>query len=347
VVKGIYRQTRGIPRLINVLCDRILLGAYGRNKTRADKAMLRTAAREVMGEELNEEVGLARWPVAIAAALLVGLGGWWLLNQGRSIQIPVAATNQAPSQALPPAAEVPVAVPEPFVVTQEEPRESQVPVVAPPVEPVKMEPVSQWLLPTEDAEIRLWSLYSEDSPPLDTCPGETHAGLACIEGEAATWDELVQYNRPLLLELITRERFSAGVVLLGMEERMAWVAAGEGVQQLDLGELGPLWSGQYRFLWHPPPGFNQPLALGDTHPVVGEVAQLFARLDGQPQALAEDQFNAALQQRVRLFQQEQGLDDDGVVGVQTLLKLNEQLGIDVTAEAARREMASTGEVVQR
>jgi general secretion pathway protein A len=36
VVRGIYRRTRGIPRLINVLCDRILLGAYGRNKSRAD-----------------------------------------------------------------------------------------------------------------------------------------------------------------------------------------------------------------------------------------------------------------------------------------------------------------------
>jgi len=210
-----------------------------------------------------------------------------------------------------------------------------------------MEPVSQWLLPSEEAAVRLWSLYSEDSPPLDPCPGETHAGLACIEGEAATWDELLQFNRPLLLEMITPERFSAGVVLLGMEGRMAWVASGKGVQQLGLAELGPLWSGRYRFLWHPPPGFDQPLALGDTHPVVGEIAQLFARLDGQPRALAGDQFNTALQQRVRLFQQEQGLDDDGVVGVQTLLKLNEQLGIDATAETARREMGQAGEVVQR
>ena len=37
VVRGIHKETGGIPRLINVLCDRILLGAYGRNKTRAEK----------------------------------------------------------------------------------------------------------------------------------------------------------------------------------------------------------------------------------------------------------------------------------------------------------------------
>ncbi|MFU8762921.1 MAG: ExeA family protein, partial [Haliea sp.] len=47
VVRGIHRTTRGIPRLINVLCDRILLGAYGRNRPRADRDMLALAAAEV------------------------------------------------------------------------------------------------------------------------------------------------------------------------------------------------------------------------------------------------------------------------------------------------------------
>ena len=51
VVKGIYQHSRGIPRLINLLCDRLLLGAYGRNQSRADRRMLQVAVREVMGEE--------------------------------------------------------------------------------------------------------------------------------------------------------------------------------------------------------------------------------------------------------------------------------------------------------
>jgi general secretion pathway protein A len=81
--------------------------------------------------------------------------------------------------------------------------------------------------------------------------------------------------------------------------------------------------------------------------VVEAVASLFARLDGQSRALADRTFNEALRERVRLFQQQQGLDDDGVVGVQTLLKLNEQLGIDMTATAARGKLGEAGEVVQR
>jgi general secretion pathway protein A len=78
------------------------------------------------------------------------------------------------------------------------------------------------------------------------------------------------------------------------------------------------------------------------------VAELFARLDGQQRALADQKFNNALQQRVRLFQLEHKLDADGVVGVQTLLRLNEQLGIDTTAADARNQLRdNVSELVQR
>jgi general secretion pathway protein A len=68
------------------------------------------------------------------------------------------------------------------------------------------------------------------------------------------------------------------------------------------------------------------------------VAQLFAQLDKQPQPLAGTRFNRALEQRVRMFQKQHALIDDGLVGVQTLLKLNEQLGVDVTAQQARMQL---------
>jgi general secretion pathway protein A len=73
---------------------------------------------------------------------------------------------------------------------------------------------------------------------------------------------------------------------------------------------------------------------------VAQVAALFARLDGQPQALAGTRFTPALQTRVRLFQREHALEDDGVVGMQTLLRLNEALGIDLTAATARAQLAA-------
>ena len=60
-------------------------------------------------------------------------------------------------------------------------------------------------------------------------------------------------------------------------------------------------------------------------------------------ALAGNRFSPALATRVRLFQREHALEDDAVVGLQTLLKLNEALDIDPTATAARALLAPGGD----
>lgn len=47
-VAKIYRLSTGIPRLINLICDRALLGAYTQNKTKVGYWIVRKAAREVL-----------------------------------------------------------------------------------------------------------------------------------------------------------------------------------------------------------------------------------------------------------------------------------------------------------
>jgi general secretion pathway protein A len=46
----VHRLSGGIPRLINVICDRALLGAYAHDRHRVDAARVRRASREVRGE---------------------------------------------------------------------------------------------------------------------------------------------------------------------------------------------------------------------------------------------------------------------------------------------------------
>jgi general secretion pathway protein A len=198
------------------------------------------------------------------------------------------------------------------------------------------------LAPT-DALARLWSLYSPAPLPPQLCSIPVYEGVACVAGSARTWDELAEFDRPLVLDMITPERFAAAALFLGFNGRKVWLATAEGVTEVEPGELGASWSGGYRLLWHPPEGFAGPLGLGDDSPVVAQVAALFARLDGQPQALAGNRFSPALETRVRLFQREHALEDDAVVGLQTLLKLNEALGIDPTAAAARSLLAPGGD----
>jgi general secretion pathway protein A len=350
VVRGIYRRTRGIPRLINVLCDRMLLGAYGRNKSRVDMSMLRQAAREVMGEG-SDPAASAGWlrPALLAAAML-GLVAWWalestVLRDGVAVlepaDSPAGAAGEPVSSLAPPS--------EPLDGEADLPTRD-----APASGGVKTAAASSgtgtpgWMLVPEDAGALLWSLNSSLPQPAEICLAQPPSGPACVVGNADTWDELRGLDRPLLLDVVTAGRFSAGVVLLGMDGRQAWVSSGQGMEKIDLALLGPLWTGSFRFLWHPPAGYSRPLALGDRGEAVTQVANLFARLDRQSRALAGEQFNAALQQRVRLFQRQEGLEDDGLVGVQTLLRLNERLGIDTTADAARARLAGDrSEVVLR
>jgi general secretion pathway protein A len=322
VVRAIYRRTRGIPRLINVLCDRMLLGAYGRNKSKADMAMLRVAAKEVMGEDSGERTNLRFIPWAVAVILLVGVAWWWT-QQSRA---PIVVT-------------APLAEP-PALVAQKQTAGSQVEPPQPLEETVTDAPPPEdlpatWLLPPADARELLWG-YSAPGPlPGIWC--DPAGPIACLSAQASTWDELAAIDRPLLLELVTAERFAAAAVMLGIEGRQAWLDTADGPTLVDLAELAPLWDGKYLFLWRVPTGFDKPLAKGDRNPVVAEVALLFAQLDGQEQALAGETFNEALKKRIVFFQQAHGLEADGVVGAQTLLKLNEALELDARASAVLRD----------
>ena len=149
------------------------------------------------------------------------------------------------------------------------------------------------------------------------------------------------WDRPLLLDVITEDRFSAAVMILGIADTTAYALSRDGVIEVQLADLATYWTGRYRFLWRVPKGFQSSLSLGQEGDVVTRVAALFARLDGQLEPLAVERFNFALQQRVRLFQREQALADDGVVGLQTLLRLNAELGVDVSAAEARDWLQAT------
>ncbi len=355
VVRGIFKATRGIPRVINVLCDRMLLGAYGRNTSQVDHAMLQVAMREVLGEQ-EADTPVWRWlAIGVGVLLLVWAGGWLLgkysgtLETGPVAVVEMAATpdtapesaaapDVTPDTGLPPlAVETQLAASDPPAVHGEQALPEPAAATDAPALPETVA-IADAMLAPNDSLARLWELNSDQPVPPFPCQLDVQHGLACVEGEVWTWDELAAFNRPMSLEAITPERFSAEVLLLGIDGSRAWVWTASGVAQVSLAELAPYWTGRYRFLWRPPQGFGKPLVIWEESAVVTAVAQLFAQLDSQPRPLADRHFNRALEQRVRLFQQRNALVDDGVVGVQTLLKLNEQLGVDVTAAAARQQL---------
>src|SRR5688572_17479103 len=112
-LREVHRLSNGIPRIINVICDRALLGAFTQEQHRIGPSLVRAAAGEVYGRPFNPPwtkllVGASR----AMAVLGLALGIWQLLPNRTSDEdaIVTATTQPAPAPA---AVEIERAVSEP------------------------------------------------------------------------------------------------------------------------------------------------------------------------------------------------------------------------------------------
>lgn len=80
----LHKLSGGVPRVINVLCDRALLGAYAEGKQIVDLKILKRSAREVFGQPFRMKERFLRFPQwAIAVALLLTIASVLIATQYR------------------------------------------------------------------------------------------------------------------------------------------------------------------------------------------------------------------------------------------------------------------------
>ncbi len=326
IFRRIYQITYGIPRLINVLCDRMLLGAYSRDTTQIDANICKQAALEVLGDipHIKPQSNTAWMMVAgssIAAALLVAVVAWLWWGQPPSLEAPQVTT-----------APVPTTIESPAPASQQSPAPTaSSPQTPKPTQPEKPEAAQYWVY---NAEAALRAIA--DAQGILTigqkalCEQLEAMNWDCATEQVATWGHLSALNRVGVMSIVTPSRERAFVSLMGLSNDTAWVLHGTEVHPVPIQSLGKLWDGEFTYYWRKPAGFSEPIGRGDRGPMVQWLAEQFAVLDQQSAPLATTVFNRALQTRVKLFQQTHGLEDDGFVGQNTLLKLNEALGLETT-----------------
>ncbi|UTA47761.1 AAA family ATPase [Simiduia sp. 21SJ11W-1] len=316
IMRRIHQRCGGIPRLINVLCDRVLLGTYSENKTQVDRHTLTRAAREVLGTGATKLP--PRWALGTAAALVLGLGLYALWPAPPAITAPVSTATPEANASTPisnaPLATAPI----------------QRRVEQPPPDPLDAL-IEQSFLRRAGA---LSALFTHlQLPQLSgpaPCRDTRGTGMNCAALTLDNWNGLLRYNRPAVIELNSGDGRMRYVALLGLQAGNAHLLHRNGTSEVPLLSLSPLWSGDVIFAWSGPEDYQKPLAEGDEGEAVRWVAARFAELDAQPKALTDNRFNRALTQRVKLFQQAQGLESDGIVGLNTLLKLSDALALDNT-----------------
>ena len=342
----IHQLTRGVPRRINLLCDRALLGAYATGKPRVDKPIVDKAALEVFGPsgEKPKSPRARWWPLALAGGALVGAAAMAAVQWGGRDKAPprVAAAASAAS--------VPHPAP-PAAVASTLPTASAAAAVTPRLRSIDdLEALLARAPHDEQDALRTlaseWSLHLGDGDPCalaaehDVRCFHAHGGLALLRLLA----------RPSVLALRDGQDRQVYVVLAGLGHDEATLVVGKVPLQVPLTLLTTAWRGDFTTLWRVPAGYSVPLALGSQGALVDAVGAQLAEQQGASAPAPDHVFDTALRSRVAAFQQAQGLTPDGVAGPTTLMQMNRASGVAepwLAGTAPAAAAASAPSVAQR
>ncbi|TDT44459.1 type II secretion system protein A [Halospina denitrificans] len=327
---AVYRRSHGIPRLINLICDRSLLGAYTRNSVTVDAATVRRAAREVQGGGAAGRFGpglfLSKKPklgLGLGVFLLTLTAGMLVLNMtGGTVE-------ETPSVASGPVDRVPTI---PLLEESESTAaESRLPLDS--------------LTPDASRGQAFEALFdvwgheyrsSEDEPACDY--GETR-GLECLHRKG-NWNSLAVLDLPAVLELINKQGETVSVALLALEQDRARLKVGDELQWHSREAIEAVWFGDYSLLWRVPPWESRVVEPGGP----GDRDDWLRRALGEAEKALSVELGSSgddLESRIAAFQRREGLRTDGVVGPLTIIRLNHYLGRSVPTLAGPSPLSDT------
>ena len=293
----IHALSHGVPRRINLLCDRALLGAYVENQPQVTRQILRRAAEEVFAEEGKPAAGRGlRWPhVAggvLAGAVVTAALAWHFMPRAG---MPVPAVTAPALAASMPAASAVVAVPAPVSV------------------------------PDRNAVLRqLAALWGEQLPAGDACQAGARAGLRCLHSRGGI-AELRVLDRPAMLALRDAQGMEQLALLTRVQDESATLMLDGKQQSLPLAQLAQRSDGSFTTFWRAPRSWRDEVPLGARGADVDWLAQRLAQQQGLPAPAANLPLDAEMQGLLRAFQQRQNLRADGLAGPKTFIRLM-QLG---------------------
>lgn len=214
---AVHRLSGGVPRLVNLICDRSLLAGYVHNSRRITAAMVKQAAREVEGETPR---GPARFRHGlVAAGLTLALAALAFALLPRRAQAPEADASPVPS---------PTALPAP-TPTPEPPRSARLD------ELVRTLPRA--------------ASFASAAARVQAAWGGARLARATLRTQL---EQLRAFDLPAVLELAhPSRRDTCFAALLRLDERAAGLAIGSEPEiEVPLGQLDGLWT-QDAVVWWP------------------------------------------------------------------------------------------------
>lgn len=335
-VQRLYRESQGIPRLINLVSDRALLGAYSEGEHEITVDHIRHAAKEVRGHSIGPRPSRKGGPpdrsqyLIVAASVLVAIiGTAWLFERWAPGK--AALADQPAAEPLQGAIER--VVDEPAKTVEAEMPDSadtgDTTSITEPQALAKLEVPGQ-LLDSVEAFRMLFGIWGRDYQPTDApvaCDFARENGLACLERQGSR-RSLEFLDRPVMLQLQDQAGNSGYVVIRHLDGDTAEVALPSGNAELSFASIESYWFGDYRVLWRLPEYLT-----GDGFYSTDNGQQLWigARMMELAEGLSTSRPESdkikrmSAEEQVRWYQSARGLTVDGIAGAMTIIQMNNDL----------------------
>jgi general secretion pathway protein A len=325
--KEVFRLSQGVPRLVNVICDRALLGAYAQESRRVNPRLIRQAAAEVHGE-FNRSPWVRR--TAIAAGIIgvaVIAASIWSVTQ-RELPAPAAAVAEEPLVEAPPEPETVEAVVQP----------------EPEAEP-SLNDLLKMASDVTTSDYALAALFETWGLEYRTggrggCSQAAEAGLMCLY-QRGSWGGLRQMDRPAILTLVDNDGNDHEVVLTGITNGNAELSLGGVRVTHSVTDISDVWLGEFMLLWRPPTGAAVSLGPGSRGGDVAWLRNSLAAIEGRYAStdVQSEVFDAELEQLVRSCPRDHRLEVDGLAGQQTQIIINSLLAVEGTPRLSTPRLA--------
>lgn len=307
-ISRVHRLSNGIPRIINLICDRALLGAYSRGKYRVDRPTLDQASQEVFGgsEKRGHQTRTLGWVSAVLIIICFGVA-LAAAYYAQSLKPGVVTTMTS----VPAGIEVkPAEAPKPKLDTLKWPDDK---------------PMDQSRAMAFGAVLKQWDI-PYDPENRDICGQVQVRGMRCLQGSGEI-KNLIGMDRPAVLKLYDEEGREFFAALTGLDEQTVSLIIAEEPRKVDPKEIEKWWYGEYTVLWQPPAGFRIGFQPGSSGPEVRWIEKQLALIHGTEVPQEKNTlYTDSLVKQVKKFQILSGLVPDGIIGSQTMIHLANAAG---------------------
>jgi general secretion pathway protein A len=331
--KRVHELSRGVPRRINLLCDRALLGAYAEGKARVDTPIVDKAASEVFGKPKlalvpRGRLGLAAIGVAglLLGAVLFAAWSGFLGGAGRATSV-ASGAKPAADMASAPAPRATAAASAASTAASSVAAAASAPTLAFLSAADLKSSFKSLVYDERDAWRELAPAWKLDLSEADPCAAAQRQQVQCFKS-GSTLALIRQLGRPGILTLQGDNEKPVYAVLAGLTNQTATLRMGGVTQTVSLVSLAQLWRGDFATFWRAPEGYRNAIADGSAGPLVDRLAGQLAKLQGEPAPAPNQRFDAGLRSKVFAFQLAQGLKPDGIAGPTTFMQLNRASGVD-------------------